>query len=193
MDLYQIHWPTPLVPVDTWMDGLADAFEQGLIRAAGVSNFSVLQTRRAHAALARRGVPLASNQVRFSLLDRKPERSGLLDACRELNVTLIAYSPLAQGLLTGKYSQQNPVGGPRTSRLGAPSYERIGHLIEQLREIGAGRGGKTPAQVALNWVICKGAVPIPGAKSAHQAEENAGATGWRLTPEEVEALDTATR
>jgi len=191
MDLYQIHWPTPLVPVDTWMDGLADAFEQGLIRAAGVSNFSVKQTRRAYAALARRGVPLASNQVRFSLLDRQPEHNGLLGACRELNVTLIAYSPLAQGLLTGKYTHQNPMRGLRTSRLGAPSYDRVGRLVDQLREIGAGHGGKTPAQVVLNWVICKGAVPIPGAKTAQQAEENAGAIGWRLSPQEVAALDAA--
>jgi len=81
----------------------------------------------------------------------------------------------------------------RTARMGAPRYDRLLRLVNQLREIGAGHGGKTPAQVALNWVICKGAVPIPGAKTARQAEENAGATGWRLTPEEVEVLDTATR
>ena len=193
IDLFQMHFPLPPLPVETWMDGLADAVDQQLIRAAGVSNFSVKQTRRAHAALARRGVPLASNQVRFSLLDRRPEHTGLLDTCRELNVTLIAYSPLAQGLLTGKYSQHNPVRGMRTARMGAPRYDRLLRLVNQLREIGAGHGGKTPAQVALNWVICKGAVPIPGAKTARQAEENAGATGWRLTPEEVEVLDTATR
>ncbi len=191
IDLFQIHFPLPPVPIETWMDGLADAFDRRLIRAAGVSNFGVKQTRRAHAALARRGVPIASNQVRFSLLDRRPEHTGLLDTCRELNVTLIAYSPLAQGLLTGKYSQHYPVRGLRTLRVGAPTYDRLGRLVDQLREIGAGHGGKTPAQVALNWVICKGAVPIPGAKTAQQAEENAGAIGWRLTREEVAALDAA--
>jgi len=191
IDLFQVHRPVPPVPIETWMEGLADAIERHLIRAAGVSNFNVQQTQRAHAALAQRGVPLASNQVCLNLIDRRPERSGLLATCQELNVTLIAYSPLAQGLLTGKYTQQNPMRGLRTSRLGAPSYDRIGRLVDQLREIGAGHGGKTPAQVALNWVICKGAVPIPGAKTAQQAEENAGATGWRLTPQEVEALDAA--
>jgi aryl-alcohol dehydrogenase-like predicted oxidoreductase len=191
IDLFQMHFPLPPIPIETWMDGLADAVDQRLIRAAGVSNCSLQQTRRAHAALARRGVPLASNQVRFSLLDRRPERSGLLATCQQLKVTLIAYSPLAQGLLTGKYSQHNPTRGLRSSRLGAPSYDRIARLVALLREIGAGHGGKTPAQVALNWVICKGAVPIPGAKTAKQAEENAGATGWRLTPEETAALDAA--
>ena len=193
IDLFQMHFPLPPLPVETWMDGLADAVDQQLIRAAGVSNFNVKQTRRAHVALARRGVPLASNQVRFSLLDRHPEHSGLLEACRELNVTLIAYSPLAQGLLTGKYSQHSPVRGVRTVRMGAPRYDRLLRLVDQLREIGAGHGGRTPAQVALNWVMCKGAVPIPGAKTARQAEENAGATGWRLAPEEVKALDASTR
>ena len=192
IDLYQIHWPYPPMSIETWMGGLADAVDQGLIRAAGVSNYSVPQTRRAQAALARRNVPLASNQVRFSLLDRRPERSGLLETCRQLNVTLIAYSPLAQGLLTGKYTRHHPMRGLRSSRLAAPSYDRLGRLVGLLREIGAGHGGKTPAQVALNWVICKGALPIPGAKTAAQAEENAGAIGWRLTPEDVAALDALT-
>ena len=192
IDLYQIHWPYPPMSVETWMAGLAAAAGEGLIRAAGVSNYSVSQTRRAHAALARRGLPLASNQVRFSLLDRGPERSGLLEACRELNVTLIAYSPLAQGFLTGKYTRLHPMRGLRTARLAAPSYARLDRLVGLLREIGSGHEGRTPAQVALNWVLCKGAVPIPGAKTAQQAEENAGAVGWRLTPEEVGALDSAT-
>jgi aryl-alcohol dehydrogenase-like predicted oxidoreductase len=192
IDLYQIHQPFPPVPIEAWMGGLADAVDQGLIRGAGVSNYSVPQTRRAHTALAQRNVPLASNQVRFSLLDRRPELSGLLETCRELNVTLIAYSPLAQGLLTGKYTRQHPMRGLRSSRVGSPSYERLGRLVGLLREIGAGHGGKTPSQVALNWVICKGALPIPGAKSALQAEDNAGAIGWRLTAPEVSALDKAT-
>ena len=192
IDLYQMHWQYPPVSIETWMGGLADAFDQGLIRAAGVSNYSVPQMRAAHAALARQNMPLASNQVRFNLLDRRPERSGLLETCRGLNVTLIAYSPIAQGLLTGKYSRQHPMRGLRSARLGSLSYERLDRLVGLLREIGSGHGGKTPAQVALNWVICKGALPIPGAKTAQQAEENAGAIGWRLTPDDVSALDALT-
>src|SRR3990172_2611126 len=158
VDLYQMHWPFPPVPIERWMEGLADAVEGGLTRAVGVSNYNVEQTRRAHAALARRGVPLASNQVEYSLLQREPEGSGLLETCRELGVTLIAYSPLAQGLLTGKYTPEHPPPGMRARR-GRRRLAKLEPLIARLREIGEAHG-KTPAQVALNWIICKGAVPI---------------------------------
>jgi len=191
VDLYQIHWPLPPLAVEDWMAPLADAAEAGLTRAVGVSNYNVDQMRRAHATLAKRGVPLASNQVEYSLLQRAPERTGLLAACRELGVTLIAYSPLARGLLTGKYSPDRPAQGLRRIMFSRRRIAAIQPLIGLLREIGEGRGGKTPGQVALNWVICKGAVPIPGAKSSRQAEENAGALGWRLTDAEVAALDAA--
>ena len=190
VDLYQMHWPFPPVPIDTWMDAMADAVEAGLIRAVGVSNYNAEQTRRAHDALARRGVPLASNQVDFSLLQRKPETNGLLALCNQLNVTLIAYSPLAQGLLTGKYTPQNPPPGLRGRRYGG-ILAKIQPLTGLLREIGQAHGGKTPSQVALNWTISKGTVPIPGAKNVRQAIDNAGALGWRLADAEVAALDAA--
>ena len=189
VDLYQIHWPFPPVPIERWMHALADAVEEGLVRAVGVSNYNVDQLRRAHEALAKRGVPLASNQVEYSLLQRGPERSGLLAACRDLSVTLIAYSPLGQGLLTGKYTAGHPPPGARRRR--ARRLGSIEPLIGLLRQIGEAHGGKTPAQVALNWTICKGTVPIPGAKNARQAEDNAGALGWRLADDEVAALDAA--
>jgi aryl-alcohol dehydrogenase-like predicted oxidoreductase len=189
IDLYQVHWPLPPISIETWMEGLSDAFEAGLTRAVGVSNYNVSQMRRAHAALARRGVPLASNQVQYSLLHRAPEQDGLLDACRELGVTSIAYSPLGMGLLSGKYTPENRPPGMRGRRFSRQRLAEIQPLIAKLREIGEAHGGKTPAQVALNWVIYKGAVPIPGAKNAQQAEQNAQALGWRLTDEEVAALD----
>ncbi len=191
VDLYQMHWPFPPVAIETWMEAMADAVQEGLVRAVGVSNYNADQLRRAHAALAKRGVPLASNQVHYSLLHREPEHSGLLEACRERDVTLIAYSPLAQGLLTGKYSADNPPPGMRRRRAGRTRLVQIEPLIALLREIGQAHGGKTPGQVALNWTICQGAVPIPGAKNARQAEENAGALGWRLTEDEVAALADA--
>jgi aryl-alcohol dehydrogenase-like predicted oxidoreductase len=191
VDLYQIHQPFPPVAIETWMAGLADTVEAGLARAVGVSNYSPEQTRRAHAALARRGVPLASNQVAYSLLHRQPERDGLVEVCRDLNVTLIAYSPLAQGLLTGKYTSENPPPGLRGWRFNRRLVAQIQPLVALLSEAGAAHGGKIPAQVALNWVMCKGAVPIPGAKTARQAQDNAGALGWRLTDQEVAALDVA--
>jgi len=191
IDLYQIHWPFPPRSVETWADALADAVEAGLARAVGVSNFSVGQMRRAHQALARRGVPLASNQVMYSLLHRQPERSGLRAACRELDVTLIAYSPIAKGLLTGKYTPENRPAGLRSRMWSQKRLAAVQPLIVLLRRIGESHAGKTPSQVALNWLMCKGALPIPGVKTARQALENAGALGWRLTDDDVAALDDA--
>ncbi|GAB4545625.1 MAG: aldo/keto reductase [Anaerolineae bacterium] len=189
--LYQIHWPYPPVSIETWMAGLADAVEAGLTRAVGVSNYNPSQTRRAHAALAGRGVPLASNQVQYSLLHRQPEWSGLLDLCRELGITLIAYSPLAMGTLTGKYTPDNPPPGIRGRRYRRDYLALVQPLIGLMREIGQAHGGKTPTQVALNWVMGKGALPIPGAKNARQAQEIVGALGWRLSEVELAALDKA--
>ena len=188
VDLYQMHWAFPPVAIETWMDALADAVEAGLVRAVGVSNYDIEQTQRAHTALARRGIALASNQIEYSLWQRKPENSGLLAVCQQLNVTVIAYSPLAQGLLTGKYTPQTPPPGVRGKRY-ARALGKIQPLIRLLNEIGAAHDGKTAAQVALNWAICKGSVPIPGAKNARQAADNAGALGWRLDPAEVHLLD----
>jgi aryl-alcohol dehydrogenase-like predicted oxidoreductase len=158
----------------------------------GVSNCSVEQMRRAHAALAKRGVVLASNQVEYSLLHRAPERNRLMQTCREMGVTLIAYSPLRKGLLSGKYTPENrPTGTFRSSLANRDYLARIQPLITLLREIGQAHGGKTPSQVALNWVMCKGALPIPGAKNVRQARENAGALGWQLSESEMTALDAA--
>jgi len=137
--------------------------------------------------LAVHGMALATNQVEFSLLRTMPESGGLLRACRELGVVLLAYSPLAMGRLTGKYSAANPPPGKRN--FSAFPMAEIDPVVAELRRLGERHGGKTPAQVALNWLLCKGAVPIPGAKNAAQAEQNAGALGWRLAPDEVAGLD----
>jgi aryl-alcohol dehydrogenase-like predicted oxidoreductase len=187
IDLYQIHWPSILVPNRVWLESMADAVDEGLVRAVGVSNFSATQMEQAADVLARRGIPLASNQVEFSLIERDPERSGLLERCRQMGVTLIAYSPLGMGLLTGKYGPDHPPPLARHGRA-ALTLRRIQPLLEAVRETGAGCG-RTMAQVALNWTLSKGTLPIPGAKNRRQAEENAGALGWSLTPEEVRRLD----
>ena len=195
IDLYQHHFPNARISIPKLMDQLATAMEAGKVKAAGVSNYSAEQMREAHAALAKRGIPLASNQVEYSLLHRKPEVDGVLDACRELGITLIAYTPLAGGMLTGKYSGQNRAGGffrrvlPQYSR---KSLEAIQPVLNLLREIGD-RYSKTPSQVAIRWLIENPVViPIPGAKNARQALDNAGALSFSLTPEEVEQLSQAT-
>ena len=189
VDLYQIHWPYPPLSIEAWATALADVFEEGLVRAVGISNYSAHQMRRAEATLIKRSVLLASNQVEYSLINRKIEKNGLLSLCQDLGVSCIAYSPLGKGTLTGKYSPQNPLRGVRGRRYNSRFLSQIEPLIRLLREIGRAHDGKTPSQVALNWVICKGAIPIPGAKNIQQAQENVGALGWRLTEEEVSALD----
>ncbi len=189
-DLYMLHFPFPPVPLATWVRALAEAQQAGLTRAVGISNCSAAQTRKAHALLAASGLPLASNQVEYSLLRRAPEKNGLLEICGELGVTLVAYRPLGYGLLSGKYHTGTLPAWLHGRRIRREYLERITPLIDLLKEIAAGRG-KTPSQVALNWVICKGALPIPGAKRPDQAVENAGALGWRLDAGEVAALDKA--
>lgn len=188
VELYQIHWPLPPIALEVWANALGDAVDAGLTQAVGVSNYSTVQMRRTHEKLRERGIPLASNQVQYSLLCRDPERNDLLKTCQDLGITLIAYSPLGMGLLTGKYTPDHPPSGARslTSR---SKLAAVQPLVALLKDIGHSHEGKTPAQVALNWVMCKGAVPIPGAKNLHQAQENAGALGWRLSADEVQALD----
>jgi aryl-alcohol dehydrogenase-like predicted oxidoreductase len=188
VDLYQIHWPSPLFSPERMMEGMLICIETGLTRTVGVSNFDQPQMLRAYSTLARHNIPLASNQVHYSMLDRTVEKNGLLARCKELGIRLIAYSPLEMGMLTGKYTPENPPPGTRGANY-ASLLQKIAPLHKSMTEIGQDHGGKSNAQVALNWVICKGALPIPGAKNASQAHQNAGALGWRLTDEEVAKLD----
>ena len=189
VDLYQMHWPTPPVPIRSWMDAMADVVADGLIRAVGVSNYSVSQTRLAHEALAKHNITLASNQVRFSLLHQTPVRNGLLKLCNELGITIIAYSPLEKGILSGKYSSERLPTGYRSMFYNKNYLHKIAPLMEALKQIGQAHDEKTSAQVALNWLTCKGAVPIPGARDQQQARENAGGLGWQLTAGEIALLD----
>jgi aryl-alcohol dehydrogenase-like predicted oxidoreductase len=194
LDLYQHHFPTKRVSIPILMELLADAVEAGKVKAVGVSNYSTEQMRAAHTALAKRGIPLASNQVEYSLLHRQPEVNGVLDACRELGITLIAYQPLASGALTGKYSTtKKPVGIRRfLPTFNKKAMESVHPVLELLRQIGD-RYSKTPSQVALRWLIENPLVlPIPGAKNSQQALSNADALTFCLTPGEIETLNQAT-
>jgi aryl-alcohol dehydrogenase-like predicted oxidoreductase len=188
VDLYQIHWPSPVMSTEALMDGLAECVKRGLTRTVGASNFGHARMVAAYSALARSNIPLASNQVHYSLLSRGVERNGILARCQELGIRMIAYCPLERGILTGKYDAENPPPGRRAGKY-AKVLPNIQPLLKLMTEIGQDHGGKSNAQVALNWVICKGALPIPGAKNAEQAQQNAGALGWRLTDEEVAKLD----
>lgn len=193
IDLYQVHQPVSfLMSQKTLMQALADEVEKGRIRSIGVSNYSAAQLREAHGYLAERGVPLAVNQVRYSLLTREIERNGIFNTAKELGVTILAYSPLAQGLLTGKYrpdSSVTPTGARQLDpRFKPQGLTKIAPLLSLLQELGE-KYARTPAQISLNWLIAQGSViPIPGAKTATQAQQNAGALGWQLSDADVQHL-----
>ncbi|MGA2502636.1 MAG: aldo/keto reductase [Anaerolineales bacterium] len=191
---YMVHQPYSFSSPEAEMNAMADLVEAGKIRSVGVSNFNPARMRRAHAALAKRGLPLAVNQMRYSLLSREIETNGVLDTARELGVTIIAYTPVARGLLTGKYHKDpallERMSGWRKASM-KRNLERTRPLINTMEEI-ASTHGATVAQVALNWLInFKGeiVVTIPGATKVRQAEENAGAMKFRLTDDEIKWLD----
>eukprot|EP00419_Tripos_fusus_P008179 CAMPEP_0172696640 /NCGR_PEP_ID=MMETSP1074-20121228/28195_1 /TAXON_ID=2916 /ORGANISM="Ceratium fusus, Strain PA161109" /LENGTH=359 /DNA_ID=CAMNT_0013517417 /DNA_START=49 /DNA_END=1128 /DNA_ORIENTATION=- len=185
IDLYQIHNPGHPSGITAQAHALADVYQSGLARSVGVSNFSVAELQELLLVFNQRGVPLASNQVEFSLLRQIPLEDGMKTLLDEVGAKLLAYSPLAMGRLTGKYSAQKPPPGRRGfSNL---PWQQIQPVVDELVAIGQVHG-KTPAQVALNWVICQGVIPIAGAKNQSQASENAGALGWRLSPQEVARL-----
>jgi aryl-alcohol dehydrogenase-like predicted oxidoreductase len=191
VDLYLLHDTTSLVAVETWMAATAETVRAGLAGVVGVSSFGTGQQRRADDALASWDIPLACNQVELSLLDRYAEREGLLEACRELGVTLITYRPLALGLLLGTDPGAAHLRGRRGPPFGGGYRRKIAPFSGLLRGIGRAHGDRTSSQVVLNWAICKGALSIPGAGNAEHIRENAGAMGWRLTDREAAALDAA--
>lgn len=192
VDLVQMHWST--ANYAPWqegalLDGLADLYEQGLVKGVGLSNYGPLRLKRVHQKFADRGVSIATLQVQYSLLSTYPvTQLELKDVCDELGIKLIAYSPLALGLLTGKYSEKGPFPKGIRGLLFRQLLPGISPLLACLREVAQARN-KTLSQVAINWCICKGTIPIPGAKTLEQAQENINALGWQLDSNEIAALD----
>jgi aryl-alcohol dehydrogenase-like predicted oxidoreductase len=190
LDLYQVHGPNPLVSDGTTMRGMRALQRVGLVAEVGVSNYSLARWQAAEEAL---GARVLSNQVRYSLVDRAPEKD-LLPFAAGANRVVIAYSPLAQGLLSGRYDRFNRPAN--RVRAGNPLFlpenlDLANELIEVLREV-AGAHQATPAQVALAWVIRHPAVTaIPGASSVEQLESNAAAAEIELTDDEYAALSAA--
>jgi aryl-alcohol dehydrogenase-like predicted oxidoreductase len=189
IDLYQIHYPYPPMPIEFWMDAMVEVKQAGLIQNVGVSNCDLSQMLRARDALGKEDTELISNQVEYSLLNRKIEKNGLLEECQRSGIKLIAYSPMAMGVLSGKYTSDHPLKGIRSNKYPRSFLGKIQPLIDLMKRIGIEHQGKTPAQVSLNWVIGKGALPIPGAKTVNQASQNLGALGWHLSNEEMQLLD----
>jgi aryl-alcohol dehydrogenase-like predicted oxidoreductase len=195
IELYQVHWPfTFLLSQETLMNTLADEVQAGRIGAVGVSNYSAEQMQEAHNILSKRGIPLAVNQVRYSLLNRKIETQGIYKTARDLGVTILAYSPLAKGLLTGKYTTDYKPTGARSidPRFSQDGLKKITPVLSLLQKIGE-KYSRTPAQVALNWLIAQGnVIPIAGVKNAEQVKQNVGALGWQMTDDEISELDQIT-
>jgi len=201
ISLHQVHNPLSFSGIPAQMKAMAELVKDKKIRYVGVSNFSASQMRKAHAELAKHGIQLTSNQVHYNMVNRKIEYNGVLEAARDLNIAIIAYSPLAQGILTGKYhdapEQIKSKQGFR-KRIGsfkAKGLEKTRPLIDKLREVSDNHQA-TAAQVALNWLTNyhDGTVfAIPGASNTHQAESNARSMHLELTGEEMDILDQASK
>lgn len=201
IDLYQVHQPFALASTAAQMRAMADLVADYSIRTVGVSNFSAAKMRAAQRTLAARGISLVSNQVLYSLLDRRIETNGVLQAAKELGITIIAYSPLAQGILSGKFHRDPGLirsrPGPRKwmAAFRRRGLERSRAVVTALQEI-ARAYGATPSQVALNWLLHFNGdivVVIPGATSVQQAAENAGAMGFRLSDADLKRLEELSR
>jgi aryl-alcohol dehydrogenase-like predicted oxidoreductase len=201
IDLYQIHQPWSFSPIPKQMHEMAKLLKAGKIRTVGISNFSAKQMQIAYDALAAEGVTLVSNQVRFNLLDRSIERNGILEAARKLGVTIIAWSPLAQGVLTGRFhddpSLAKKVSGMRrmAGHLGPAGLERSRPLVDELRAVARAHGA-TVSQIALAWEVSfhgETVVAIPGATRPAQAEQSAGALAIRLSSAELARIDEKSR
>lgn len=198
VDLYQIHQPFSFSKVERQVEGMASLVKAERIRAVGVSNFDEEKMRRAQSRLDDEGIPLATNQMRYSLIDREIERNGVLDAAKELGISIIAYSPLGQGVLTGKFHGAEDIrtkAGPRKHmrRFKEKGLEVTRSLVRILERI-AETHGATPAQIVLAWTVQRHGrlvVAIPGASSVGQAESNAGALKIRLSGPELEELAEA--
>ena len=194
IDVYLIHQPLSFSSPEAEMDAMADLVEAGKIRSVGVSNFDADRMRRAHAELQKRGLPLAVNQMEYSLINREIESNGVLETAKDLGVTIVAYTPLGYGLLTGKY-HRNPAllkqAASFRRRMLTKTLEPARPLVDALEEIG-NKYDSTPGQVALNWVIHsqgESVVTIPGATKAEHAKESAGAMNFKLTDDELFRLD----
>jgi len=220
IDLYQLHMPDIVKPFrflgmnesldEVYWEGLAECHRRGLVKNVGVSNYGPTLVSKCQDALGKRGVPLASNQIGYSLIGRQNGSQETVDMCAELGIKVLGYYPFAMGLLTGKYSSNTmtPLTDPTLTINSSQKttlemndlnmYAEgdgvkvprggISPLLSTMETIAQARG-KTIAQVALNYIVCKGVVPIPGAGSAAQVKDNIGAMGWRLTDTEVSILE----
>ena len=192
LDILEICPPAGRMTLGRLAECAAEALELGLIEQVGLSGFDAHQIDTFHEALSRFGYSIACLETPYNLLDRSIEKNGVLDLCHALNIAVLAQQPLAMGLLTGKYDAEAPASGSRRQLMLRYYTPRLDILLRTMNHIGLENNGKNCAQVALNWILKKGVIPIPGTKTLSQAIENAQTPTWRMTPEQTALLDTLT-
>jgi aryl-alcohol dehydrogenase-like predicted oxidoreductase len=196
VDLYQVHQPWGFSNERNEMKFMAELFERKLIKYVGVSNFSAKKMKNAWETLDKKGIPLASNQVLYNLLNRRIESNGTMDMAKKLGISIIAYSPLAQGLLSGKFHDNPELIKSTGYRKYSPLFklnnlEKSRPVVIMVKDLAA-KYNVTPSQIALNWLIHyhgDTVVAIPGATKETHAEENTGAMSFRLSDEDMSRLD----
>jgi aryl-alcohol dehydrogenase-like predicted oxidoreductase len=189
--LYLVHFPFTFLSIESLMDAMSVAHASGKIKAVGVSNYSASQMRRAADRLSTHGIPLAANEVHYSLIHRQPETNGVLDACRECGAALIAYFPLGAGLLNSPEPRER-LSFMHRRLLGRPTPEQLDGLLRVLARVAAEHSASV-TQVALNWLLQRDdrIIAIPGATRPNHVEHNSRALGWQLTDREFEDIDLA--
>ena len=185
IDLYLLERPTGWMGLDLMAECAAEGVEAGRIRNVGAANFRVEDLEPFRERLAQYGVALTAVAGEYNLLNREAERNGALAYCRAQNIPFLAESPLAMGLLTGKYIYDAPANGVRRSLAERFRFDRLDLLIHLLNAIGSEYQGMDCGQVALNWVSAKGAIPVAGAKTSAQEEHNRLSFGFTLTEDQI--------
>ena len=171
MDVWSIHFPFPSFSQDALMSALEESLDVGLTRAVGVSNYNTEQLERAFEILEKRGIPLASNQIEYSVVNRKAEKEGLIQSCLDRDVKVVAHSPL-KALKTTEIEEK---------------YVIMNKLCEFIGQVNG--GGKSKVSVMLNYCMAKGTIPIPGVKRVEHIEDIENAMGWTLDEESVLTID----
>ena len=192
INIYELCPPAGRMTLSRMAECAAEALDLGLIGQVGLSNFNVNQIDIFNEAISRFGYSIACLETPYNLLFRDIETNGVMEICRNLNITIIAQQPLAMGLLTGKYDTELPSAGSRRQMMLRYASPRLEILLRTMNHIGLENNGKNSAQVALNWIYARGVVPIPGTKTLAQAIENTQTAGWTMTEEQISRLNTLT-